>query len=47
MSQNPTIAQQTFAALGAFAITATLLFGSFAPPATDATQGIVTTEVLA
>jgi hypothetical protein len=47
MSQNPTIAQQTFAALGAFAITAALLFGSFAPPATDAAQGIATTEVLA
>jgi len=47
MSQNPTIAQQTFAAVGAFAITAALLFGSFAPPAQDATQGTVTTEVLA
>lgn len=47
MSQNPTIAQQTFAALGAFAITAALLFGSFGPPAHDAAQGTVTTEVLA
>lgn len=47
MSQNPTIAQQTFAALGAFAITATLLFGSFAAPAQDAQQGVATTEVLA
>jgi len=35
MTQFSDFARQSFAALGALAITATLLFGSFAPPAQD------------
>jgi len=38
MTQMSDFARQTFAAIGALAITATLLFGSFAPPAHDATN---------
>lgn len=38
MTQMSDFARQSFAAVGALAITATLLFGSFAPPAQDATQ---------
>jgi hypothetical protein len=38
MTQFSDFARQSFAAIGALAITATLLFGSFAPPAIDATQ---------
>lgn len=46
MMQTSDFARQSFAALGALAITATLLFGSFAPPAQDATQA-ATIEVQA
>lgn len=38
MTQMSDIARQFLAAIGALAITATLLFGSFAPPAQDATE---------
>ncbi|WP_155522972.1 hypothetical protein [Croceibacterium ferulae] len=38
MTQMSDIARQSLAAIGALAITATLLFGSFAPPAQDATE---------
>ena len=38
MTRTSDLARQSFAAIGALAITATLLFGSFAPPAADATQ---------
>lgn len=48
MTQISDLTRQSFAALGALAITATLLFGSFAPPAAaDTVQGTVATDVLA
>ncbi|WP_347303394.1 hypothetical protein V5740_01855 [Croceibacterium sp. TMG7-5b_MA50] len=47
MTQTTTIAQQTVAALSAFAMTATMLFASFAPPAQTAEQTVAIAETLA
>lgn len=47
MNPTPTIAQQTFAALSAFAITASLMFASFAPPAQTVEQSATSAEVQA
>jgi hypothetical protein len=45
MTLSPSIAQQTLSAVGAFAITAALLFGSFAPPAPSADHTVAIVEV--